>query len=235
MNARAKNNIGTALMSGASTATINRGKQLAADYHWYPEKEFGEHLTLVDWDDTEDHDEDGRALFRKNQIFIRYGNLARIHFRAPSTGEQNQRHPRRQKDTTITFTISAARESHLVFDPDSADDQLYMKIKRTARAPLAERFWTQNKVRPRYLSEWAMIAGGRHARDHYPKLEAKPVGVMTAVVYFTLKKDDGPKPSFYIHKLGEVSCFYPILTCDEEGRLWICGGNYANRTAGVTD
>jgi hypothetical protein len=56
---------------------------------------------------------------------------------------------------------------------------------------------------------------------------------MVAVVYFTHKKDDGP--SFYIHRMGEMTCYFPIIACDRQGRLWICGGNYTSPTPGITD
>jgi hypothetical protein len=56
---------------------------------------------------------------------------------------------------------------------------------------------------------------------------------MTAVVYFTQKKDDGP--SYYIHRMGEMTCYFPLLCCDAKGRLWICGGNYTSPTPGITD
>ena len=209
-----------------------RGKKAAAAWHWFPEKEFENELTLIQWDDCDEVDAAGQVLFPKNQILIRCGNLARIHFRSPSTRD-SRKHPRREKDTTITLNKAAAKESHLVFDPDHPSNRLYLKMKHSVRGSLAQRFWKENEVPCRLLTEWASVAGGRHATADYPKIMAKPVGIMTAVVYFTKKKDDGA--SFYIHRMGEVTHHFPILVCDEEGRLWICGGNYTSPTPGITD
>jgi len=191
-----------------------RGRTMAADWKWYEPDEFDSQLKLVEWDDPE------------------CGNLARIHVRAPNAS-QDGTHPRRRRDTTIAFTQSSAAQNQLVFDPEHPDDRLYMLIEPQARKSLAGRFWGDNSVGARQLSEWALLAGGRHARGGYPRVSAKPVGVMTAVVYYTNKKDDGP--SFYIHRMGEMSCYFPILCCDAKGRLWICGGNYTSPTPGITD
>jgi len=78
------------------------------------------------------------------------------------------------------------------------------------------------------------MAGGRHGRrSDYPHVIAKPLGVLTGVMYFAHKKGDGP--SAYLHEMGEQTCHFPILACDEHGRLWICGGNYLVPTPGITD
>ena len=224
---RARNNFS----NNVPADVLSKGKKAAADWHWFPEKEFEDQLTLIQWDDSQEVDDTGKAMFPKNQVLIRCGNLARIHFRAPTT--MNRRHPRREKDTTITLNKAAAKESHLVFDPDHPGNRLYFKLKNSVREPLAQRFWTENEVPARPLSEWAEVAGGRHAASDYPRIMAKPVGIMTAVVYFTHKRDDGP--SFYIHRMGEMSCHFPVLACDATGRLWICGGNYHSPTPGITD
>ncbi|MAH47451.1 hypothetical protein CMI37_16625 [Candidatus Pacearchaeota archaeon] len=200
---------------------IRKAKRAAADWKWFTPREFEQQLKMIEWDDPDYPD----------GVLIECGNLARIHFRAPA-GESS-RHPRRRRDTTITFSKPVARQSYLAFDPEHPDDRLYMLVKPSASAFLAERFWQDNPVEAKALSEWAMLAGGRHSRGGYPNVMAKPVGVMTAVVYFCHKKDDGP--SFYVHKMGEMSCYYPILCCDSRGRLWVCGGNYRNPTPGITD
>jgi hypothetical protein len=209
-----------------------KGKKAAAAWHWFPENEFENQMTVIQWDDSDERDENGSVIFPKDQVLIRCGNLARIHFRSPSA-KDNKRHPRREKDTTITLNKAAAKESHIVFDPDHPGNRLYFKLKDSVRGPLAQRFWEENAVKARPLTEWAMLAGGRHATKDYPRIMGKPLGVMTAVVYFTNKKDDGA--SYYIHRMGEVSCYLPILVCDSSGRLWICGGNSTAPTPGITD
>ncbi len=214
---KAKNNRGK-----LTEKQYRKGRQMAADWKWYAPEEFDDQLKLVEWDDP-DYPEG---------VLIECGNLARIHVRAPNASE-GTRHPRRRRDTTIVFHTGSAAKSQLAFDPEHPDDRLYLLIEPRARQSLKRRFWDENSVPPKLLEEWALLAGGRHARGGYPSVLAKPVGVMTAVVYFTTKKDDGP--SFYIHRMGEMSCYFPILCCDARGRLWVCGGNYRSPTPGITD
>ena len=64
-------------------------------------------------------------------------------------------------------------------------------------------------------------------------MKVKPVGVLTALVYFTHKQGDGP--SYYIHQMGELSHHLPILAFDRHGRPWLAGGNYTCPTPGITD
>ena len=205
-----------------TTKEYQKGRRMAADWKWYDPDEFDNQLKLVEWDDP-DYPEG---------VLIECGNLARIHVRAP-TNQEAGRHPRRRRDTTIAFHRSSAAQNQLAFDPEHPDDRLYMLIEPRARKSLAGRFWQANTVGPRQIEEWALLAGGRHARGGYPAVSAKPIGVLTAVVYYTNKKDDGP--SFYIHRMGEMTCYFPILACDAQGRLWICGGNYTSPTPGITD
>ena len=205
-----------------SERQFKKARQMVADWKWFDADEFDKQLKLVEWDDPD---------YPKGAL-IECGNLARIHFRAP--GEPGgSRHPRRRRDTVITFSLPMARHSYIAFDPEHQDHRLYLMVDPQACRFLAERFWGENQVQPRSLEEWAMLAGGRHSRGGYPHVEAKPVGVLTAVVYYTTKKDDGP--SFYIHRMGEQSCHFPILCCDAQGRLWICGGHYRSPTPGITD
>jgi hypothetical protein len=66
----------------------------------------------------------------------------------------------------------------------------------------------------------------------------KPIGILTGLVYYTHKKGDenpGNPRSYYIHKMGEMSKFYPILAGDAQGRLWLAGGNYSCPSPGITD
>lgn len=218
-----------------SHAQYEMGVAKAAKWMWYGLDEFRQsELRVIDWSSTAE-DEAGNLLYPPSQALIACGSLARIHFRAPAARHDSEkRHPRRRRDTVVTFSTRVAAKSFLCFDPDHPGDRLYMALDPEVEGVLAKRFWTENQVEPRYLSEWAHLTGGRHSRlGGYPKLKAKPVGIMTAVVYFTRKKDDGK--SFYIHRMGEVSCTYPILACDAEGRLWVCGGAYTSPTPGITD
>lgn len=220
---RARQNVGQVkLPKGLTARDMQKGRQLAADWHWFDPKEYDKQLKIVEWEDPDFPD----------GVLIECGNLARIHFRAPAV-EGSGKHPRRRRDTMLTLSKPAAARSHLTFDPNHPGDRLYILIPEDVQVNLKTRFWDENPIPERSLEEWAMMAGGHHARGGYPDVVAKPVGIMTAVVYYTEKKDDGK--SFYIHKMAEVSCTFPILVCDDRGRLWVCGGNYRSPTPGITD
>ena len=70
-------------------------------------------------------------------------------------------------------------------------------------------------------------------RHGYPDVMVKPLGAVTAVVYQTHKKGDGP--SYYIHQMAEISGKFPFLGVDNRGRLWLAGGNYTSPNPGITD
>tara|TARA_Y100000310_G_scaffold303569_2_gene342037 strand:+ start:4858 stop:5484 length:627 start_codon:yes stop_codon:yes gene_type:complete len=192
-----------------------KGKKLYEDWHWGigPSR-------FIDWDDPD-----------YPETLIECGRLVRIHFRAPRVVGT---HPRREKDRMIEFSRSIANNSHLAYDPEHPDQRLYLLLCPEASPTVAERFWDNNSLPSQPLSQLATLAGGRHGkRPDYPRVMVKPVGIMTAVVYYTHKKDDGP--SYYIHKLGEESCHYPILAVGSLGRLWMAGGHYRAPVEGVTD
>ena len=228
----ARNNRGTP----GGAFDLNAAKKMAADYHWYPEGEFEKHVQIMDFDDDNDLDDNGQRICPVGQTYIRYGSFARVHFRAPPV---SGRHPKAERDTVIILSPSQAKASHLVFDPNlGVNSLLYIKTPKAVNDVLAERFWKQNKMKARKLSEWARIAGGKHANSTYADISAKPIGVATAVVYNSGKKDDvspGSPSCFYIHRLGEVSKELPILVCDAAGRLHLCGSSYTCETAGITN
>ena len=134
----------------------------------------------------------------------------------------------------IELSRRASAKSFIAFDPDHPDERLYLLLDRSASPAIKHRFWDENHVPSLPLADAARLAGGRHGkRDDYPSVAVKPVGVLTALVYYTHKKGDGP--SYYIHKMGELSHNFPILCVDSEGRLWLAGGNYTCPTPGITD
>lgn len=196
-----------------------RGVKLYKDWHWGIEPEH-----VIDWPDP-DYPEG---------LLIECGRLVRLHFRLPQPPSGRSRHPRRRSDSMIQLSREAVNQSHVAYDPEHPDHRLYLMLPEGTRRILKRRFWDENPLSAQPLIYWARLAGGRHGRqDDYPGVRAKPVGVLTAIVYFTHKKDDGP--SYYIHKMGELTCFFPVLCCDEQGRLWLAGGNYRCPTPGVTD
>lgn len=199
-----------------------QGRKAFYDWHWFQgtEQEAPE-MKVVHVQDPD-----------VPEMLVECGRLVRLHVRAPS--RNNPKHPRRERDTMIEFSRAVSSASHVAYDPNHPDDRIYLLVSPKAREALASRFWDENPLRAMDLNDLAEIGGGRHGkRRDYPPVLVKPVGITTAVVYFTHKKDDGP--SYYIHKLGELSHNYPILACDEDGRLWFAGGAYTAPHAGITD
>ena len=134
----------------------------------------------------------------------------------------------------IELSRRASANSHLAYDPDHPQERLYLLVDKSALPALKKRFWTDNPMAPLPLGQMPRLAGGRHGkRDDYPPVMVKPVGVLTDLVYYTHKKGDGP--SYYIHKMGELSHHFPVLCVDEQGRPWLAGGNYTCPTPGITD
>ena len=194
-----------------------KGNKEYADWHWdiSPQK-------VVDWNDPD-----------MPATLIECGRLIRLHIRAPNS-RGKRTHPRRKRDTMIELSRRASANSHLAYDPDHPQERLYLLVDKSALPALKKRFWTDNPMAPLPLGQMARLAGGRHGkRDDYPPVMVKPVGVLTDLVYYTHKKGDGP--SYYIHKMGELSHHFPVLCVDEQGRPWLAGGNYTCPTPGITD
>jgi hypothetical protein len=203
---------------------LARGAQAFDDWHWgvQPNK-------VIDWGDND-----------YPPMLIECGRLVRLHVRAPdgNTARSN-RHPRRKRDTMIQLSRDVSSTSHIAYDPDHPDERLYLLVDPRASRTLAKRFWADNAMRPMPLAHLASIAGGRHGkRRDYPNVMVKPVGILTSLVYYTHKKGDenpGNPRSYYIHQMGEMSKYYPILASDDKGRLWMAGGNYTCPSPGITD
>ena len=173
---------------------------------------------VIDWDD-DDYPEN----------LIECGRLVRVHFRAPMKSN-----PRRDRDTMIEFARPVARRSYVAFDPAHPSERLYLLTNPAATNMIATRFFDENTLPEMPLGQLSLMVGGRHGKvDDYPDVLVKPFGVMTALVYHTEKEGDGP--SYYIHKMGEESSRYPVLAADDQGRLWIAGGNYTCPNPGITD
>lgn len=204
------------------TRDLQVGEEQYSDWHWgLPPRR------VVDWDDPD-----------MPRSLIECGRLVRMHVRAPKK-HRPVKHPRRDRDTMIEFSHAVSENSHIAYDPDHADERLYLLVDPRASATLKKRFWDENEFRPMPLSEVAMLAGGRHGkRPDYPHVAVKPIGVLTAVVYYTAKKGDTDAQgngSYYIHRMAELSGHFPFLCADNKGRLWLAGGNYTAPTPGITD
>jgi len=139
----------------------------------------------------------------------------------------------------IELSRSVSANSHIAFDPDHPYQRLYLLIPAKARETLKAQFWAKNNISPMLLGQAAELAGGRHGKmKDYPSVLVKPFGVCTACVYFTHKEgDENPNDprSYYIHQMGELTKYFPLLCCDHQGRLWFAGGNYTSPTPGITD
>lgn len=200
---------------------LHQGLESNREWHWYDDND-GYAQRVVDWDDPD-----------LPRMLIECGRLVRLHIRTPKT-QENPRHPRRDRDTRIEFSRTTSNNSFIAFDPNHPDERLYMLVDPPAARTLKKRFWDQNTFPELRLNEVALTAGGRHGkRADYPDVTVKPLGILTAVVYYTDKKNDGP--SYYIHKMAEVSGSFPFLCIDRRGRLWLAGGAYRSPTAGISD
>ena len=199
---------------------VKRGRDKWLDWHWFRDGDAeAPEVKVVSWQDPD-----------VPANMIECGRLVRLQVRVPT---KNPKHPRRERDHMIEFSRNVSDKSHLAYDPDHDNERLHLLLDKTARPAVRQRFWVENPMQSLSLNDLAVMAGGRHGKRDYPDIEVKPVGITTAVVYYTPKKDDGK--SFYIHQLGELSHHYPILACDNTGRLWFAGGNYTCPRPGITD
>lgn len=205
---------------GLAPEEIEDGATRFKDWHWGIEP-----AQVVDWDDPD-----------MPKSLIECGRLVQLHVRAPRA-QNNPRHPRRERDTMIEFSRAISNTSHIAFDPNHVHERLYLLVPDRAQSTLKRRFWDENNASPMLLNQLASVAGGHHGKlRDYPNLKVKPIGILTGVVYRTWKKGDenpGENRSYYIHRLGEVTGGYPILSVDEVGRLWIAGGSYEAPDPGI--
>ena len=180
---------------------------------------------VVDWNDKD-----------MPRMLIECGRLVRLHVRLPR--DPNGKHPRRRRDPRIEFSRAVSKHAHIAYDPQHPFERLYLLIPKSQRQTLKKAFWDNNNMPPQPLNQLAQIAGGKHGNmNDYPNILCKPLGVLTAVVYYTAKKGDAPEDggSFYIHEVGELSHHYPFLCIDKQGRLWLAGGNTESPPPGITD
>lgn len=168
------------------------------------------------------------------RILVQCGQLIRLHIRTPQTLKSSAIHPRRARDPQIQLSRTLSQNSHLAYDPNHPDERLYMILDPRVKEFNRRQFWDNNSAPALNLNDFALAIGSRHGkRRDYPNVLAKPVGAVTAVVYFTDKEGDGP--SYYVHKMAEISGGYPALAVDEQGRFWFTGGSYTTPNPGITD
>lgn len=198
-----------------SQGELVRGLRAYSRWHWSEDAK-----KVVDWNEPD-----------MPRLLIECGRLARLHVR-PVPSPDAALHPRRNRDKRIQLPLAATMQSHVAYDDAHPDQRLYFLVTPSARGMLHQRYWAENHMAPINLRQLARLAGGRHVTD-FPSIAVKPIGALTGVVYFTHKTGDGP--SYYLHKMGEVTGGFPILAIDNGGRLWAAGGSYTAPTPGISD
>lgn len=156
---------------------------------------------------------------------VECGRMYQIKYELPDGGV---------KTITNTRTSDTYKNSHLCFDANDKWGQLYIISSPSFRQKCKE-LWDQCRNPVRDLGEVArMSEKGKHNKGFYPKLQVKPLGLLTDLVYGTVKKGDGP--SLYHHEVGEETGVLPVLCVAKDGSLWIAGGDYhGSHTAGITN
>ena len=131
---------------------------------------------------------------------------------------------------------------HAAFDPAHAGERIHLVCTAAKRRETAALFAeaVDAGAKAETLGAIARRAGGRQAEHPYPRLRAIDLGIVTDIVYGpTDKKGDGL--SEYIHHFGVegdeahvVGGIQPRLAADEDGRLWLVGGDYTVPDEGIT-
>lgn len=178
-------------------------------------------VQAAEWEDKS-KDARGRAIYP--DALTECGRLFELRFRIPGT----------RRDMAMKLEPEQANRSHLAFDPDHPHERLYILLPNDVLRGAKQAYWTQNKFDAMDMNDLASFVGGRHGKTaDYPRLIVKPVGIFTSFVYACEKKGDGF--SLYVHRMGEESGIRPVIAADEQGRIWVVGGNYTSPTPGVTD
>lgn len=135
-------------------------------------------------------------------------------------------------DRVIAVPDALVPETYLAFDVDCPQQRMVVIAHPSTFRSLARRIPRMGDPRYYPLADVAEATGGHH-QGHYPDIEARPLGTLTHIVYFTHKKGDGP--SGYIHEMGEMGGVRPMACVDRKGRLWFAGGDYTCPTPGITN
>ena len=157
---------------------------------------------------------------------VQAGKLVQLNFR-------EIHHNPKRKDKAIELTQSEINKSHLAFDPNHRFQRLYIVIPPKLQKQMKKEFWTNSTYPSKNPRVIAKALGGKHAMNDYPNIDVKPIGILTACIYETEKGSDGM--SWYIHHMGEETGIRPALTVDDEGRLWVIGGDYTSPIQGITN
>lgn len=204
---------------GRSASEIERDPRYSDAYsrwHWGVNP-----AQFSEWKD-DSKDAQGRGIYP--DALIECGRLVELSFRIPGA----------RRDMAMRLEKDQSNRSHLTFDPDHPHERLYVLLPPDVLRESKQAYWKKNPQDPMDMNHLARFVGGRHGKmSDYPQLAVKPVGILTSFVYACEKKGDGF--SMYVHRLGEESGIRPVLAADDQGRLWVVGGNYTSPTPGVTD
>ena len=159
-------------------------------------------------------------------VVLECGRATEIHFRPLARAN-----PKR-KDMIIRLPKREANKSHIVYDPEHPHQRLYILLSPKARKD-TKKLYNQSEAEEIELSELALMGEGKHATDDYPKVMVKPIGVLTHLVYPTVKIPDGL--SHYIHEMGEETNIQPIFAVSKDGRAWVVAGDYHVPVPGITN
>lgn len=190
-------------------------------YRDYVDKHWGLHPTrVVDWRDPDFPD-----------AMSEMGRLLEVHH--VPTGMHVP--AGKEKDAPGRKAINVPRQqvmgAYLAWDPHEAHQRLYILAPAKLRREWRRRFW-HPRGRRWDLNTLARVAGGHH-QGGYPAIEVQPIGVATHIAYLTDKKGDGI--SCYIHAFGEEGGQRAILGIDQQGRLWLAGGDYVVEDGGIAN
>ena len=165
-------------------------------------------------------------------VLIECGRLVEFTYR-PIDGNVKRKDKKYDLKTTLP-NKKHANSTHLVFNPNSSHDCLYIvSTCEKSKARIKNDFYKNNPYQEVPLSDMSYFTGGRHMGENYPDVDAKVIGILTTLVYACEKGGDGY--SFYVHQMGEESGVQPLIAVSSDGRLWIVGGNYTAPIQGITD
>jgi hypothetical protein len=163
----------------------------------------------------------------KKMRLIECGRLVEFTYRLPN-------HKPTLRDRLYKLSRKHSNKTHLSFDPNHQYHRLYITTgSKEVKKKLKKDLYQDNPYLDLPLSEISEFAGGHHASDDYPSLDARAIGILTSIVYACEKEGDGY--SFYVHKMGEESGEQPILAVTANGDLFICGGAYTAPVQGITN
>lgn len=126
-------------------------------------------------------------------------------------------------------------DTWIAFDHRHPHERIHIILRPQTRETNRKEMKYADPILP--LQEIARATKGTQARYALPALNAHPLGIVSAVVYFTYKKgEQEDRPWEYHHVFGKEHSrgIKPILAADVSGRLWLCGGSYICPEAGIT-